>query len=188
MCHGLLKAAMATRPAYAFSLTATGGRKSCMLGIKELLKIWMEEIRTMKNKKYQFEQLSIIFKDNIKPYLVETAEDVPFHEVRKVIEEAVLGKKLEQLQVAYDDENYSMDIWAEGFCSTILIQDELHGISYDFLNEKYTDNDKWVEIAGFNTPQNSICEDTNILLDIIITFLETGRPCKRYKWIKTKEG
>lgn len=146
-----------------------------------------KEIRTMKNKKYQFEQLAILFKENIRPYLVETAEDVPFHEVRKVIEEAVLGEKIKQLQATYDDENYSMDIWAEGFRSTILIQDELHGISYDFLNEKYIDNDKWVEIAGFNTPQNSICEDTNILLDIIITFLETGRPCKRYKWIKTKE-
>ncbi|MDE6054527.1 MAG: hypothetical protein K2G55_12355 [Lachnospiraceae bacterium] len=141
----------------------------------------------MKNKKYQFEQLSIIFKETPKPYFVEAAEDIPFHEVRKVIEEAVLGETLEQLQVFYDDENYSMDIWAEGFRSTILIHDELHGISYDFLNEKYTEKEEWVEIAGYNSPQNSICEDTNILLDIIITFLETGRPCKRYKWFETKE-
>ena len=76
---------------------------------------------------------------------------------------------------------------AEGFRSTILIHDELHGISYDFLNEKYTDKEEWVEIAGYTFPQNSICEDTNILLDIIVTFLETGKPCEKYEWSETKE-
>ena len=66
----------------------------------------------MKNRKYHFEQLSITFKEASNPYLVEKAEDVPFHEVYKVIEEAVLGERLEQLQVFYDHENYSMDIEA----------------------------------------------------------------------------
>ena len=142
----------------------------------------------MKNRKYHFEQLSITFKEASNPYLIEKAEDVPFHEVYKVIEEAVLGERLEQLQVFYDHENYSMDIDAEGFRSPILIHDELHGISYDFLNEKYTDNEEWVEIAGYTFPQNSICEDTNILLDIIVTFLETGKPCEKYEWSETKEN
>ena len=77
---------------------------------------------------------------------------------------------------------------AESFRSTILIHDELHGISYDFLNEKYTDKEEWVEIAGYTFPQNSICEDTNILLDIIVTFLETGKPCEKYEWSETKEN
>ena len=45
----------------------------------------------MKNRKYHFEQLSITFKEASNPYLVEKAEDVPFHEVHKVIEDAVLG-------------------------------------------------------------------------------------------------
>ena len=49
----------------------------------------------MESRKYQFEQLCVIFKEISKPYLVEKAEDVPFHEVHKVIEEAVLGERLE---------------------------------------------------------------------------------------------
>lgn len=141
----------------------------------------------MESRKYQFEQLCVIFKEISKPYLVEKAEDVPFHEVHKVIEEAVLGERLEQLQVFYDHENYSMDIEAEGFRSTILIHDELHGISYDFLNEKYTDKEEWVEIAGYTSLKSGICEDTNILLDIIVTFLETGKPSEKYEWLETKE-
>ena len=76
---------------------------------------------------------------------------------------------------------------AESFRSTILIHDELHGISYDFLNEKYTDKEEWVEIAGYTSPKSGICEDTNILLDIIVTFLETGKPCEKYEWLETKE-
>ena len=48
----------------------------------------------MKNRKYHFEQLSITFKEASNPYLIEKAEDVPFHEVYKVIEEAVLGERL----------------------------------------------------------------------------------------------
>ena len=141
----------------------------------------------MESRKYQFEQLCVIFKEISKPYLVEKPEDVPFHEVHKVIEEAVLGERLEQLQVFYDHENYSMDIEAEGFRSTILIHDELHGISYDFLNEKYTDKEEWVEIAGYTSLKSGICEDTNILLDIIVTFLETGKPSEKYEWLETKE-
>jgi len=102
---------------------------------------------SMKNKKYQFQQLEIGIKDKSKPYLVDAAEDVSFHEVRRVIEEVVLEEKLEYLQSFYDEENYSIDISAEGSCSCILIHDELHGVSYDYLNEKYADRDELVALG-----------------------------------------
>jgi len=142
----------------------------------------------MENKKYKFEYLRISFNDKPKPYQIDQADEVSFNEVCKVIEEAVLGERLEYLRSFYDDEDYSIDIWAEGFRSCILIHDELHGMSYNYINEKYVNEEKWVEIAGYYAPQKCICEDTNILLDIILTFLETGKPCERYKWFETKEG
>lgn len=107
--------------------------------------------------------------------------------MHKVIEEAVLGEKLMHLQSFYDEEDYSIDIRADNSRSSILIHDELHGISYNYMNEKYADREEWVESAGYYAPQKCICEDTNILLDIILTFLETGKPCERYKWFETQE-
>lgn len=141
----------------------------------------------MKNKKYKFEQLGVFFSDKSKPYRIDEAGDEAFTEVCKVIEETVLEERLGHLQSFYDDENYSIDIRAEGNRSCILIHDELHGISYNYINEKYTNAEEWVEIAGYYAPQKGICEDTNVLLEIIITFLETGKPCEKYKWFETKE-
>lgn len=141
----------------------------------------------MKNKQYHYEHLSVRFNDKSKPFRVDAADDVPFHEVRKAIEGAVLGEKLARLQSFYDEENYSIDIWAEGIRSCILIHDALHGMSYNYRNEKYADREEWVEIEGYYAPQKCICEDTHTLLDIIITFLETGKPCERYNWFETKE-
>lgn len=142
----------------------------------------------MKNKKYKYEQLAICFNDRPKPYCVDEADDKPFDEVHKVIEETVLGENLVQFQSFYNEEDYSIDIGAEGFRSYILIQDWIQEISYNYINEQHENEEEWVELAGFYVPQKCVCEDTNILLDIIITFLETGKPCERYKWAKTQEG
>ncbi|MCM1183836.1 MAG: hypothetical protein NC337_10730 [Roseburia sp.] len=141
----------------------------------------------MENKKFRFEQLGIFYNDKTKPYHVEEAADEAFDEVHRVIEEAVLGERLAHLQSFYDDEDYSIDVGAEGAHSFILIQDEAQGISYNYINEKHANAEEQEEISGYYIPQKCVCEDTNILLDIIVTFLETGKPCERYTWAKTQE-
>lgn len=141
----------------------------------------------MRKKKYLFEQLGISFKDKSKHYRIDEGGEESFQEVRIVIEEAVLGENLSHLNAFYDDENSSIVVDSDGFRSSILVHDELHGISYNYRNEKYAGQEEFVEVGGYYAPQKCVCEDTEVLLDIILTFLETGKPCKRYQWFKTQD-
>ncbi len=72
-------------------------------------------------------------------------------------------------------------------CSFILIHDERIKKSYNFFNKDYANDETEVELAGYYFPQMCICENKDILFDIIIHFFETGKINEKYEWFEFDE-
>ena len=122
-----------------------------------------------------------------KCYVIENAEDHSIPDLYEFLKETIQTGNLKYLNAFYEDENYYIDARAEGTRSYILIHDDLNGISYNYCNPKYTDNFDMVEVSGYEAPQICICEEPDILLEIIVSFLQTGKPCEKYEWLKNEE-
>lgn len=134
----------------------------------------------------KFNQLTIGTEDG-KSYAIENAEDNTVADLHKLLKETIQTGNLMYLNAFYDDENYYIDVRAEGNRSYILIHDDINGISYNYSNPKYADDFDMVEVSGYEAPQMCICEDSDALLEIIVSFLQTGKPCEKYDWLESEE-
>lgn len=133
-----------------------------------------------------FNQLTIGV-ENGKCHIIENAEDHSIPDLYDFLKETIQSGNLAYLNAFYEDENYYIDARAEGSRSYILIHDDINGMSYNYSNPKYADDFDMVEISGYEAPQMCICEEPDVLLEIIMSFLQTGKPCEKYEWLETEE-
>lgn len=122
-----------------------------------------------------------------KCYVIENVEDHSIPDLYEFLKETIQTGNLKYLNAFYDDENYYIDARAEGTRSYVLIHDDINGISYNYCNPKYADDFDMVEVSGYEAPHICICEEPNTLLEIIVSFLQTGKPCEKYEWLENEE-
>lgn len=140
----------------------------------------------MEKGNYNFNQLKL--GSNISQgYFFEDENDKSIEELCNLIKEMIQNEEMTYLNSFYDEENYYIDVHAERNRSYILIHDDLLGISYNYVNKNYKNNSDLVEVAGYEVPQMCICEDKEVLLEIIITFLKSGKPSEKYEWLESEE-
>lgn len=139
----------------------------------------------MTGMKYNIHQLDI--KTTKKSQIYDSLEENAV-KVVNYLKKSIQKETLECLNVYYGqgDACYMM-IYAEKYCSFILIHDELLKKSYNFSNKNYANDKTEVELAGYYFPQMCICEDKDILFDIIIHFFETGKINEKYEWFEFDE-
>lgn len=106
-------------------------------------------------------------------------------ELHEFICEAVNTENMKYLYAHFGDDDSFIQVECEGNRSYILISDETNGISYNYLNPEFKDDDRLIEIAGTEVPTNNICNKKDVLLEIIITYLKSGKPCSSYTWFVT---
>ena len=141
----------------------------------------------MEQNKYNIYNLNIkTIKGN---RLVDTLESNDAVKVVNFLKKTIHNEALERLDAYYGqgDECY-ISVYAEKTCSFVIIHDAALGKSYNFSNKKYANDKTEVELAGYYFPQMCICEDQDILIDIIIHFFETGKMNKDYEWFEFDEG
>lgn len=45
----------------------------------------------------------------------------------------------------------------------------------------------WWRFQGMRLLRCAFAKKTDDLLEIIVTFLQTGKPCEKYEWLETEE-
>lgn len=140
----------------------------------------------MKYNEYNIEKLVIGTTNGSRQ--IDTLRKEAVDKVIKFIKKTIQNERLEYLYAFYgDQERYYITVYAEKDCSSILIHDNLLEKSYNYLNEKYKNDETEVEISGYYFDKMCICEDKDILVDIIINFFETGKINQKYEWIETND-
>ena len=69
----------------------------------------------------------------------------------------------------------------------MVICEELRRISWCYENPKYLGDETDVEAGGGWIPKWGICDDPEVLLVLIETFLTTGKPWEGCRW-RVSEG
>lgn len=83
-------------------------------------------------------------------------------------------------------ENGECDISILAFCqdklSHIYIVDMFEDINYYYKNDKKSNN--LITIADEEVEENLVCEDNNLMFDIIFYFAQKGEKYPKVKWIE----
>lgn len=126
-------------------------------------------------------------------YIVTEKESRSFDDLRadscteavRFIRDAIKKGRLECLEANFGEgDAYYISIYAEKSRSAILIHDDVRRKSYNYKNKKYENDETEVGLAGYYFPQMIVCEDKDILLDIILHYFETGKIHEKYEWFE----
>lgn len=126
-------------------------------------------------------------------YVVTEKESQRFDDLRedscteavKFIRDAIKKGRLERLDAKFGEgDAYYISIYAEKSRSAILIHDDIQRKSYNYRNQKHENDETEVELAGYYFPQMIVCEDKDILLDIVLHYFETGKIHEKYEWFE----
>ena len=137
----------------------------------------------MERKGYNIWDLEIITTKGTRRY--DNLQDESCEDVIKFIKDTIMNERLERLEANFSDgDAYYISVYAEKSCSAIMIHDDPNRKSYNYINKKYENDETDVALSGDFFPQMIICEDKDILLDIILYYFETGNKNEKYDWIE----
>ncbi|MDE6620083.1 MAG: hypothetical protein K2K74_06275 [Lachnospiraceae bacterium] len=137
----------------------------------------------MERKGYNIWDLEIITIEETRRF--DNLQDESSEEVIKFIKDTILNERLELLEAYFGEgDAYYISVYAEKSCSAIKIHDDPNRKSYNYINKKYENDETDVPLSGYYFPQEIICEDKDILLDIIRYYFETGNINEAYDWIE----
>lgn len=140
----------------------------------------------MERKGYNIWDLEVITVEETRRY--DNLQDESGEEAVKFVKDTIVNERLERLEAFYGDgDAYFISVYAEKSCSAIMIHDDPNIKSYYYTNKKYENDKTEVPLSGYYFPQEIICEDKDILLDIILYYFETGNINKKYDWIELDE-
>lgn len=118
---------------------------------------------------------------------IEILDDKSVDKVVKFIKRAIQRGQLEFLCCCFgDQEEYSLTIHANETYACVLIINELERKAYDYCNKKYENDMTEVILFGYDFCKACLCEDKDILFDIIMHFFETGKINEKYEWYETE--
>lgn len=111
--------------------------------------------------------------------------DASCKEAVRFIRDAIKKERLERLDAKFGEgDAYYISIYAEKSRFAILIHDDVRRKSYNYRNQKCANDETEVELAGYYFPQMIVCEDKDILLDIILHYFETGKIHEKCEWFE----
>lgn len=111
-------------------------------------------------------------------------DESSFEKAKQVIKKSIDEECLVSIGVNYNEDAWCMDIFSENGNSFIVIYNNEEQVTYNYINVKYIDDFTEIDIAGYECPQRNICDDKDILYEIIICFLKTGRPYGQVEWMR----
>ncbi len=137
----------------------------------------------MNQKGYPIRNLFVVTEKESRRF--DDLRDDSCMEAVKFIKCAIKKGRLERLDAKFGEgDAYYISIYAEKSCSAILIHDDVRRKSYNYKNTKYENDETEVELAGYYFPQMIVCEDKDILLDIILHYFGTGKIHEKYEWFE----
>lgn len=141
----------------------------------------------MERKGYNIWDLEIVTTEG-RTQRFDNLQDESCEDVIKFIKDAIMNERLERLEANFGEgDAYYISAYAEESCSAIMIHDDPNRKSYFYLNKKYEYDETEVGLAGYYFPQENICEDKGILLDIVLYYFETGNINEKYDWIEADD-
>lgn len=131
--------------------------------------------------KFYVDSITLVFNENTKNREVfegKELKDNLFDKIKSYLNEGIL-KRIEC-------ENSECDISITAFCegnnSHICIVDTFEDINYYYRNDKKSN--ELVTIAGEEVEENLICNDNNLMLDILKYFSQKGERYTKVKWLE----
>ncbi len=139
----------------------------------------------MKEKGYDVRMLYMVTTKETRH--IKTLHDESATKIVKLIKRAVQKGQLKFLDCCFgDQEEYGLTIHANETYASVLIHDAIKQRTYDYCNKKYENDMTEVVLFGYDFCKACLCEDKDILFDIIIYFFETGRVNEKYEWYETE--
>ena len=140
----------------------------------------------MKEKGYDVRGLYIVTTKETRN--IEILDDKDANKIVKFIKRTVERGQLKFLCCCFgDQEECSLTIHVNETYACVFIHNEVERKSYDYCNKKYENDMTEVILFGFDFCKACLCDDKDILFNIIMHFFETGRINPKYEWYETDE-
>lgn len=139
----------------------------------------------MKEKGYDVRMLYMVTTKETRH--IKTLHDESATKIVKFIKRAIQKGQLRFLDCCFgEQEEYGLTIHANETYASVFIHDAIKQRTYDYCNKKYENDMTEVLLFGYDFCKACLCEDKDILFDIIICFFETGRVNEKYEWYETE--
>jgi len=119
---------------------------------------------------------------------IEILDDKDANKIVKFIKRTVERGQLKFLCCCFgDQEECSLTIHVNETYACVFIHNEVEKKFYYYCNKKYENDMTEVILFGFDFCKACLCDDKDILFNIIMHFFETGRINPKYEWYETDE-